>query len=246
MSAQSAALVAGLGNLGLTADQRAYLEIHAPRYERLLDGLRGCIAGLGKAEADLRILDVGPALQTVVLRRAFPFATVDTLGYANPLAAPGESERHVDLDLNRVADPAQRPDIGPHDAIVVAEVIEHLAVPPRAVFESLAGWTAPGGWVLIQTPNALALHKRARALAGRNPLGGAGDVSAGSHSGAHFREYTLAELEELASATGFEAARADVANHFRHPGAARRGYDRLTERLPAGTRQGITLYLRRR
>jgi 2-polyprenyl-3-methyl-5-hydroxy-6-metoxy-1,4-benzoquinol methylase len=129
---------------------------------------------------------------------------------------------------------------------VVAEVIEHLATPPRAVFEAMASWIVPGGWALVQTPNALALHKRLRALAGRSPLGEAGDVRAGTHSRAHFREYTLDELSELAEATGFELARARVTNHFEHRGAVRRAYDRITEALPAGTRQGMTVYLRRR
>jgi 2-polyprenyl-3-methyl-5-hydroxy-6-metoxy-1,4-benzoquinol methylase len=246
VSAESAALVAGLADLDLARDEREYLDLHAPRYERLLDGLRECVGGLGAAEADLRILDVGPALQTVLIRREYPAATVDTLGYANRRAAPGEGERHIDLDLNRVGEVAMRPKLGPYHAIVVAEVIEHLAVPPRDVFDSLAGWTAPGGWVVVQTPNSLALHKRARALAGRDPLGAARDAGPGSHRTGHFREFTRDELEDLADAAGFDAVRAEIANHFRHPGAARRAYDGLTELLPAGTRQGITLYLRRR
>ncbi len=41
-------------------------------------------------------------------------------------------------------------------------------------------------------------------------------------------------------------ARSRIANHFRHRARARRAYDRITEALPAGTRQGITVYLRRR
>ena len=125
-----------------------------------------------------------------------------------------------------------RPKLGPYHAIVVAEVIEHLAVPPRDVFDSLAGWTAPGGWVVVQTPNSRALHKRARALAGRDPLGAARDTAPGSHRSGHFREFTLGELEELADAAGFDAGRAEIANHFRHPGAARRAYDGLTELAP--------------
>ena len=89
MSAESAALVAGLADLDLTADEREYLDLHAPRYERLLDGLRECVDGLGAAEADVRILDVGPALQTVLIRRAFPAATVDTAGLPEPARGAG-------------------------------------------------------------------------------------------------------------------------------------------------------------
>ena len=244
MRSGDSALVAGLRDLDLTAEQGAYLDVHSARYEVLLGAVRDCAAELPARDGPTRILDVGPALQTVLIRRAFSEATVDTLGFRSPVADPRDGERHFDVDLNQLADGA--PEVPEHDVVVLAEVLEHLATPPRAVLEAIAKWTVPGGWLVVQTPNALALHKRLRALAGRNPLGAAGDVRAGSHSEAHFREYTLAELSQLADATGFDAARYRVGNHFRHRGSARRVYDRITEALPAGTRQGITAYLRRR
>jgi trans-aconitate methyltransferase len=179
-----------------------------------------------------------------LIRRAFPAARVDSLGFASALAAPRVGERHLDLDLNRAAAGPPR-SVEPYDAIVFAEVIEHLAAPPREVLGLLAGLLAPGGFIALQTPNALALHKRLRALAGRSPLGAGGGVAAPSHSQAHFREYTLAELEELGRTVGLEPEEARIANHFRHPGLAARAYDRLTAALPPGTRQGITVYLRR-
>jgi len=236
-------LSAELAELGLEPAAADYAALHAPRYTILLAGLR---ARLGSgAEERPRILDVGPAVQTLLIRRAFGAATVDTLGFASPTAPPREGERHIDFDLNRAGDPASRPALEPYDAIVLAEVIEHLATSPRAVLECLAGWLRPGGFIVVQTPNALALHKRLRTLAGRNPLGTAGGVAAPSHSQEHFREYTLAELREVAAASGLEPEEAVLANHFRHHSAAGRLYDRLTAPLPPGTRQGITLYLRR-
>ena len=84
-----------------------------------------------------------------------------------------------------------------------------------------------------------------RTLAGRNPLGAAGDISAGPHSAGHFREYTLAELGALGRAVGLEPEAATLANHFRHPAFLARAYDRLTARLPPSTRQGIAVYVRR-
>jgi hypothetical protein len=240
------ALVEGLGDLDLTAPEAAYVRSHARRYEVLLDVLGARAAKLPDRSRPLRILDVGPAAQTELIRRAFAGATVSTLGYANRLSAPRDGEGHFDFDLNDAASPGRRPDVPPQDIVVAAEVIEHLAVSPRAVFECFAAWAEGGGWLVLQTPNAVALHKRARALVGRNPLGAAGDVGAGSHSAAHFREYTVGELDELAIATGFEPGRAIVGNYFRHSGFARTAWDRLTEALPAGTRQGITAYFRRR
>jgi trans-aconitate methyltransferase len=238
-------LTPAAGDLGRKGDAAAYAAVHAPRYAILIAGLRHRL-GRDADGHSLRILDVGPAAQTALIRRALPGATVDSLGFANPRVPPREGERHIDFDLNRAGELAQRPTLDPYDAIVLAEVLEHLATSPRAVLECLAGWLVPGGLLVIQTPNALALHKRLRALAGRSPLGAAADVTAPSHSQAHFREYTLGELRALAAAVGLEPEEVVLANHFRHVGAARRLYDRLTAVLPAGTRQGITVYLRRR
>jgi Methyltransferase domain len=193
----------------------------------------------------LRILDVGPSFQTLLLRDAFAGDVVDTLGFANRLTPPREGERHVDWDLTE-AGRGDAPEIGGYGLIVLAEVIEHLAVSPKALLGQLAGWLLPGGVVVIQTPNALALHKRFRALVGRNPLGAGGNVGGSSHNPGHFREYTLAELREVGEAAGLEVESASISNYFRHPGVAARAYDAATSALPAGTRQGITAYLRRR
>jgi 2-polyprenyl-3-methyl-5-hydroxy-6-metoxy-1,4-benzoquinol methylase len=129
---------------------------------------------------------------------------------------------------------------------LLAEVIEHLAVSPVAVLERLGGWLLPDGVLVIQTPNALALHKRMRALFGRDPLGAGGQLTGPSHNPGHFREYTLSELIEVGLAAGFEPLESSVRNYFRHPGALARAYDTVTAALPSGTRQGITLYLRKR
>lgn len=239
------ALIASLADLGLDRGQAAYLYLHSRRYELLLDGLRSRLDTTERDGRSPRILDVGPGLQTVLIRRILPEATVDSLGYSNPLAAPRPGEHHIDFDLNRAGEHSERPSLDPYDAIVFAEVLEHLATAPREVLDCLAGWLRRGSFLVIQTPNALALHKRVRALAGRDPLGAAGDLRAGSHSRAHFREYTGTELHQLAAASGLAVERTTLANHFRHRALARRTYDRLTAVLPAGTRQGITLYLRK-
>ena len=245
MGRGSAALSAEIRELGLDREAARYAAYHAPRYAILIEGLRARI-GSGPDASRPRVLDIGPAVQTVLIRRAVPHATVDTLGYASAVAPPREGERHIDFDLTAAGDAERRPTLEPYDAIVLAEVIEHLATSPRSELECVASWLRPGGLLVLQTPNALALHKRLRALVGRDPLGAGGSVAAPSHSQVHFREYTLAELRELAAATGFDEDEAVLANHFRHQRAAQRLYDRATAALPAGTRQGITLYLRRR
>ena len=196
-------------------------------------------------DARLHILDVGPSFQTLALRDSFADATVDTLGFSNRLTLPREGERHVDWDLTEAGHGAP-PELGGYGLIVLAEVIEHLAVSPVELLRTLGAWLLPGGVLVIQTPNALALHKRLRALAGRDPLGTGGELTGPSHNPGHFREYSLSELREVAGAAGFEEIDSSVRNHFRHPRALARAFDRVTAALPSGTRQGITLYLAKR
>jgi 2-polyprenyl-3-methyl-5-hydroxy-6-metoxy-1,4-benzoquinol methylase len=65
---------------------------------------------------------------------------------------PAEGE-FVEADLD--AESVQLPD-GYADVTVAAETIEHLEN-PRAFFRELVRLTAPGGWVVVTTPNQLSL-----------------------------------------------------------------------------------------
>lgn len=51
---------------------------------------------------------------------------------------------------------------GPYDAILLVQVIEHLA-DPRAVLERLVAALAPGGVIVLETPNVAGLSARLRA-----------------------------------------------------------------------------------
>jgi SAM-dependent methyltransferase len=235
-----------LGDLELSAVEAEYLRLHRPRFEHLIAGMEALVVD-GRGRGEPRILDVGPSFQTVAFRERWPEATVDTIGFANRLTAARDGERHLDWDLTEAPWRERWPELGDdYDFVVIAEVIEHLATSPLAVFRWAATCLAAGGRLVVQTPNALALHKRLRVLAGRDPLGAGSGLTGGSHNQGHFREYTRAELATLGEAAGLELESVSIRNYFRHPGAGARLYDRLTAMLPAGTRQGITVYLRRR
>ena len=180
-------------------------------------------------------------------KRHWPFrerihgAAVDTLGFAHPLFPPRSAERHVEVDLNDADSPrAPEPD-GQYDAIVMAEVIEHLHTAPSVVLRYLAGWLTPGGALVIQTPNAVALHKRIRMLLGRNPMEPPRE-SRGNPG--HFHEYTVGELRAAATAAGLEVSAVRTANYFGASSAAK-AYGALGRVLPPRLRHGITLCLRR-
>jgi hypothetical protein len=120
-------------------------------------------------------------------------------------------------------------------------VIEHLPTSPAAVLRHLATWLRPGAALLLQTPNAVALHKRLRMLAGRNPLE---PIRADARNPGHFHEYTLGELRAAALDAGLEVAGWQTENYF-GAGRGARAYAALGRALPPRLRHGITMWLRR-
>jgi trans-aconitate methyltransferase len=213
---------------------RAYWRYHARRFQLLRDTVAKLVPG-----PEARILDVGPNLQTAVLREALPRARVDTMGFAHPLVPPRDGEVHRELDLN---DAVNEGGDGRYDVVVMAEVIEHLLLPAGLVFRSLAGWLRPGGVLVVQTPNAVALHKRLRMLVGISPFE---PIRQSRDNPGHFHEFTLPELDDAARTAGLEPAGAITANYFGEPTAPGRAYASLGKVLPSALRHGITAWYRR-
>ena len=132
----------------------SYLEFHRERYRLLLDKVAGSLSRCGGREPN--VLVVGPSHETRLLAERFPAASIDTLGIFDA-RYPAPSGRHYEMDLN-VGGAAS---MGPYHLIVAAEVIEHLQTSPQAVFKFLRGALRPGGEMIVQTPNAASLAKRA-------------------------------------------------------------------------------------
>lgn len=220
------------------AEVEAYRRYHARRFAVLCDEVARAAGRPGA-----RILDVGPNLQTALLRERLPAARVDTLGFAHPLVPPREGERHVEIDLNDAARGVGERGEERHDAVVLAEVIEHLHAPAEDVLGYLSSWLRPGGTLVLQTPNAVALHKRLRMLAGVNPFE---PIRRSRANPGHFHEFTLRELDAAARRAGLDPAGVIAANYFgeRTPGA--RAYRALGRVLPPSLRHGITACYRRR
>jgi hypothetical protein len=95
----------------------------------------------------------------------------------------------------------------------------------------------PGGYLLVQTPNAVARHKRVRMLLGRPDLHPPDEVSPGV---AHLHEYTSAELLEAGERAGLRVVGVDTANYFGSRPAAR-AYAALGRVLPPNLRHGMAV-----
>jgi methyltransferase family protein len=228
----------------LDAESSEYLDVHWRRYAVL-------IVTVGRYEARMRalgggpvrILDVGPGFQTELLRRRFPEALVDTLGFADTRLSPRSGVRHYPFDLNEAQEPARWPALPQHHVIVLAEVLEHLHTSPRLVLRFLKTALEPGGYLLIQTPNACALNRRVKMLLGRNPLQ---PIRENRTNPGHFHEYTVAELLDVARAAGFSVEELRVANYFEGGSWKHALFNRASRFLPARLREGITLVMRKK
>ncbi len=229
---------------GESAVNRGYLAYHAPRFRFLVELCRRMLpAGAERA------LDIGPSPFSKLLREALP-CPVDTLG----LESPGDlvaGAHHHQANLNR---PESLPSGLPtYDLIVFAEVVEHLHASPTRVLSSLGEHLRRPGVLVLQTPNAAALPKRLKLLAGRNPYE---LIREDPSNPGHFREYTLDELRTIAAGAGFEVTAefrrfyfdARYAHH--EDGAARPRRvlgsvkNLLYRALPPFLREGITIVLR--
>jgi hypothetical protein len=226
----------------LDQESKTYLHYHYRRYVFLLQMIDEAIEWIQPEMDDhpLKILDVGPGFQTEICRRTLPEATVNTLGFRDPRFQPRSQDRHFQFDLNDAQYPEEWPRLERHHLVVMAEVIEHLHTFPGLVLRCASTWLVNGGYLIIQTPNACALHKRLRMLIGRNPY----DMIRESRDNpGHFREYTLDELLSIAGHSGFRPMACTTHNYFDHGTLAHRIYNASVRLLPTSLRQGISMVL---
>ena len=183
--------------------ENGYLLYHAKRYKKILDILDD------RYQEGMKILDVGRSYLTELISDYLSTA-VDTLGF-------GEDRKttfgqHYECDLNDAQVSARwRRDIGEYDIIIFSEVLEHLYTAPPFVLSYLKTLIAPEGSMLLQTPNAVVLHKRILFLMGRNPFN---TISENRQNPSHFREYTKDEVIDYAKDAGFRVELSSYENYF--------------------------------
>ncbi|MEM9145087.1 MAG: glycosyltransferase [Pseudomonadota bacterium] len=204
---------------------RPYFETHWRRYCATLALLEPLVPE--------RILDIGivpPFLFQGLLAARFPEAQLsgvwsDPRPFAQTLQARGAPGRDFAVALspcNVERDRLPYAD-GSVDLVLGMEILEHLAVDPLWFLAEINRVLAPGGHLLLSTPNMTSHRSVTKVLGGAAPYSFGPFVPVGGAYGRHNREYAPAELRALAEAAGFETGRllsADVYDDRIEPATA--------------------------
>ncbi|HEY7095624.1 MAG TPA: class I SAM-dependent methyltransferase [Terriglobales bacterium] len=203
-------------SVGTVNDEvEVYARYHYKRYSYLIALVHDLLP-----ERKSRILDVGRGLFTNILAAEYP--NVTTLGFASAISAMPMVPKHIPhivFDLNGAQHKSNWTTLPQFDLIVFAEVIEHLYTAPELVMSMLSSSLAQDGYCIVQTPNAVALHKRVLSVCGRNPYE---RIRLDNSEPGHFREYTKHELVAIGRYAGLTVVRHEYKNYFGVQGGALR------------------------
>ncbi len=184
-------------------DMTGYMHYHAPRYKVLHKLIHDY--NFDKA----KILDIGNSKFSEMLSELIN-CQVDELGFNKD--SNRSFGKTIQFDLNEAQNrELWRKDIGLYDIIVFAEVLEHLYTSPCLVLKFLYSLLNKNGKLIIQTPNAAAIHKRLKLLWGINPYM---LIRENNSDPGHYREYTKRELINYAIESGFEIEGFSFCNYF--------------------------------
>lgn len=150
-------LVANVGAAIPPEGKRDYFRLHQSRFAALLDAI--------PADAGGRALEIGvnPGLFTQMLVRA-GYRVSGTDLFPEHRAELWQS---LGVEVRRWNIDTEPPPYAPEsfDLIFFSEVIEHLANPPVDALATIRDLIAPGGYLVLSTPNQFYLKSRLRTLA---------------------------------------------------------------------------------
>lgn len=219
---------------------RNYISNAWPRYIFLLNQIENYAQQITANQdgSGLSLLDVGPHFLTTLLRKKFPKAVINTLGYEVNWISPSPNvQQHCTFDLNNSQFTDQWPKFQQHDIVVMSEVIEHLYTAPWLVLKFIKTLIKSNGFLILSTPNAAAAMNRIFLAFGRNPFE---MIRESRDNPGHFREYTKSELISIGIKSGLNVAQISLENYFHSSKRWINNLYRITSFLPE-FRNGITI-----
>jgi len=153
-----------------------------------------------------RMLDIGGGQMAILTSKLLGFDAV--LGDINQDFREPADKAGIGFTKCNLLDDDPPEFKGAFDLITLAEVVEHMPVPPYVVLRKVRTWLKPGGALLLTTPNMFRLRNIIMMMRGRDPfdrwrlpdgdvvLGHQTEYSAG-HLAWQIREagYTLERME---------------------------------------------------
>ncbi len=168
-----------------------------------------------------RFLDVGSSVGVMPLAASF-FGTQSSYGldkfifpdtFENPFRMTHEqfetlrkvwAENNTEVIKHDIKDPMPLADSSV-DVIMCNALIEHVHGLHKHLFSEFERVLAPGGIVIVTTPNIAMLLKRLRFLVGRTPLWDFRDYfESGKEFTGHIREFTVRECRQMLEWSGLE------------------------------------------
>jgi len=202
---------------GFVDDEATYLAFHRRRFFETL------IRVARTVPRRARVLDLGGQF----LHAAMALHELDYVVDAADIAPYAEDPRLVarareGLALHRIRSLAQLdfPD-ATYDAVLLLEILEHLAQNPRPMWVELARVLKPSGRVIVTTPNLYrvgggggAALQLGRLLTGRGAGPTIAEVLALQTGAHHWKEYGRRELRQYFFTLGWDIARSDSFNYL--------------------------------
>lgn len=185
------------------------------------------------------IFEVAPITFTNDIRKRYD---TDTIGYAANLSIEDDIRKHYQYDFLNIIDESTWPVTRRrYDLVIATEIIEHLPLSLNIIFRWFKYYMKPNGYLIIQTPNAVALKKRIAILQGRNPYELMTDEPSSIRGHNHIREYTLQELISIGKQEGLTTHQYWIENYFWYKSFKAKFYQYICYLLPSLLKDGVTI-----
>ena len=239
-----AAVIEELGAVAtsLGPEMQTYFAYNRGRYVALA-GIVSALVYRLRDRGPVRLLDVGPGYQTLMFNRLWPEIHIDTIGFPDDKFPPLPGEQRIHFDLNSASDTALLPALpAKYDLVTYCEVVEHLYTSPVHSLRFLGSALTPNGYMLVTTPNGVALHRRVRLLFGRNPQE---LIREDLSNPGHYREYARRELIEIAHRAGLSEVSTRMGHYTSTGSLSSRIFGAVTPSLPGDLRKDMAIVFQR-